>query len=121
MLRQKDVWENRSVPLSATARERLDELAGSTAHPAMVAHLRALLDGGRDVDCYKVNAFRIAEELGLPRPDAVRALLFATRLGLFDLHWDVHCPSCQGVPEYHRHLMALQTRAHCELCEIDWA
>ncbi len=109
------------MPLSATAVERLDELAGSTAHPAVVAHLRGLLDHGRDVDCYKVNAFRIAEELGVPRPDAVRALLFATRLGLFDLHWDVHCPSCKGIPEYHRHLMALQTRAHCKLCEIDWA
>lgn len=109
------------MTLSATAVERFDELAGSVAHPAVVAHLRQLIDGGGDVDCYKVNAFRIAEEVGVPRPDAVRALLFATRLGLFDLHWDVHCPSCKGVPEYHRHLMALQTRAHCRLCEIDWA
>ena len=73
-----------------------------------------------DYDCLKVNAFRLARELGVPRSDGLRALLFATRLGLFDLNWDVHCPSCMAVPLYHHHLMQLDVRAHCSLCALDW-
>ncbi len=86
----------------------------------MVERLRQLLLEGSDFDCYKINAFRLAQELGLAPAEALRALLFATRIGLFDLNFDIHCPSCGGLPEYHRHLMGLQNRAHCQLCRVDW-
>ncbi len=69
---------------------------------------------------YKINAFRVAEVLGISRAESLRAFLFATRLGLFDLNWDVHCPSCTGIPAYHKHLMDLSNKAHCAFCAIDW-
>jgi adenylate cyclase len=100
--------------------DRLDDLESSNAHPDVVERLRQLLLEGSDFDCYKINAFRLAEELGLAPAEALRALLFATRIGLFDLNFDIHCPSCEGLPEYHRHLMGLQNRAHCQLCRVDW-
>jgi class 3 adenylate cyclase len=99
---------------------RFEELAASAAAPAAVAAIRALVAEGTDFDCYKVNAFRIAEALGVPRAEGLRAFLFASRLGLFDLNWDIHCPSCMAVPEYHHHLVRLTTRAHCGLCALAW-
>lgn len=98
----------------------LAELEASAAHPKAVAEIRRLLERGSDFDCYKVNAFRIAQATGIPRPEALRAFLFATRLGLFDLTWDIHCPACRGIPEYHKHLMGLRNAAHCGLCKLDW-
>ncbi|HUH05406.1 MAG TPA: DUF5939 domain-containing protein [Kofleriaceae bacterium] len=106
--------------ISATATARLKELSGSNADERVVAHLAQLIGAADDLDCYKINAFRVAEQLDVSRPDTVRALLWATRLGVLDLNWDVHCPSCKGVPTYHRHLMELPTRGHCALCEINW-
>jgi len=106
--------------LTASARTRFEELAETSASPVVVGRLRALFDAGTDYECYKINAFRLATELGVPRGDAVRALLFATRIGLLDLSWDIHCPSCHGVPEYHKHLMNVRTTAHCGLCVLDW-
>ena len=97
------------------------ELESSEANGKVVAHLKKLISEGSDYDCYKINAFRLSEELSVSRPDALRALLFATRIGLFDLNFDVHCPSCFGVPAYYKHLMGLQNNAHCPLCEIDWS
>ena len=99
---------------------KLHELETSAVPAAAVDYIRRALTSATEFDCYKLNAFRIAKELGLPRRDIVRTFLFATRLGIFDLNWDVYCPSCMGVPEYHRHLMQLGTRAHCGLCEINW-
>lgn len=106
--------------LTANLAARLEALRSSAAHPAIVDWLARTIESGSDFDCYQINPFRVAEELGIERLDATRGLLFATRLGLTDLTWDIHCPSCAGQPEYHRHLMQLGERAHCPMCELRW-
>lgn len=99
----------------------LDELKSSKycCEKAFSA-IKTIIDTGSDFDCYKINAFRVAEAAGVGRPEMLRAFLFAVKLGLFDLNWDIHCPSCRGIPEYHKHLMGLKNTAHCDLCAIDW-
>ena len=62
----------------------------------------------------------MAAALGIPRAAALRGLLFATRLGLFDLNWDVRCSACTGTPDYHLTLVGLRERAHCGLCQIEF-
>jgi class 3 adenylate cyclase len=106
--------------LGQAASERFKQLEGSAAAPAVVAWLRRVATEGGDADGYKINAFRVAAEVEVSRFDAVRAFLFATRLGITDLNWDVRCPSCGGAPDYSRHLMQLQVRAHCKLCDLRW-
>ncbi|HEY3360040.1 MAG TPA: DUF5939 domain-containing protein [Polyangia bacterium] len=106
--------------LHATAAARFRELESSGAARTVAAHLRRLVSEGDDFDCYKINACRLAEATGASKLEAVRGLLFATRLGLVDLTWDIHCPSCLGLPAFHRHLMQLATRAHCPLCDVRW-
>lgn len=106
--------------LSPFAREKLAELATSSrCRPEAVAALRRLLEKGTDIDCYKVNVYRFAAERGLARPESLRLFLFAARLGLFDMHFDVHCPSCRGLPEFYRHLMGLRNKAHCLMCGLE--
>ncbi len=95
-------------------------LRSSAAHPAVVDWLHAAVTTGADFDCYQMNPFHVAELAGVSRLDAVRSFLFATRLGVTDLTWDIHCPSCAGQPEFHRHLMQLAERAHCPLCDLRW-
>ena len=99
---------------------KLNELESSSADAAATGYIRKLILEGSDFDCYKINAFRVAEALGIPRAESLRAFLFAVRLGLLDLNWDVHCPSCTGVPAFHKHLMDLSNKAHCAFCAIDW-
>ena len=99
----------------------LDELKSSKyCCKKAFSAIKNIIETGGDFDCYKINAFRIAETAGVGRPEMLRAFLFATKLGLFDLNWDIHCPSCRGIPEYHKHLMGLKNTAHCDLCAIDW-
>src|SRR5262245_2685810 len=103
--------------LNAYARERLTELNASNAHPAVISHVNRLLAEGDDFDVYKVNAFRVAEETQVPRGEALRGFLYATKLGLFDLAYDIHCPSCKGIPDQFRHLMKVGRRSRCPSCE----
>jgi class 3 adenylate cyclase len=108
------------MPLSPLAQARLRDLRSSAASARVVEALAQLMTEGDALDGYKLNAFRLAAKLGVPRDECVRALLFAAQLGLFDLNWDVHCPSCKGVPEFSRHLMQLKERSHCGLCRIEY-
>jgi class 3 adenylate cyclase len=106
--------------MSSVTERKLDELAASACSRAAVDAIRSLVLEGSDLDCYKVNAFRLARRIGDSRREVLRALLFATRLGIFDLNYDVYCPSCRGLPQFHLHLMGVTSRAHCGLCAIDW-
>ena len=87
---------------------------------ASVSAIKNILASEKDFDCYKINAFRVAFESGVKNSDMLRAFLYATKLGLFDLNWDIHCPSCHGIPDYHKHLMGFKKTAHCDLCAINW-
>ena len=103
--------------LNAYARDRLAELQASNAHPAVVGQLRRMLSEGDDFDVFKVNAFRVADEVQVPRAEALRGFLYATKLGLFDLGYDIHCPSCKGFTEVSRRLAKLTAKSHCGGCE----
>jgi class 3 adenylate cyclase len=109
-----------SYAMSPTAARRFQELEDSAAARPVVQRLRALVQDGTDLDLYKINAFHWADDLSLNRREVVRAFLFATRMGITDLTWDIHCPSCTGLPDFHAHLMQLQRRTHCGLCELEW-
>jgi adenylate cyclase len=106
--------------LGPTARARLEELRSSGASRPIVDFIERTVVEGSDFDCWKMNPFRVAAQAGVDRMEAVRSFLFATRIGLTDLNWDIHCPSCLGQPAYHRHLMQLSRRAHCRVCELEW-
>ncbi len=107
--------------LSAKAVSLIDDLESSRhCDPAAVEAIKKILTDEKDFTCYKINAFRAAFDAGVKNSDMLRAFLYATKLGLFDLNWDIHCPSCHGIPDYHKHLMGLKKTAHCDLCAINW-
>lgn len=99
--------------------EKFRELCETAAPEAAISHLRRIIEEGDDIACYKINAFRFADDAGVSHVDGVRTLLFATKLGLLDLNYDAYCPSCHGLPDYSRALMGVKTRVHCKLCRVD--
>jgi class 3 adenylate cyclase len=106
--------------ISRTAQKQLTELKNSKCSAETFEVIKNLIADGNDFDCYKINVFRVAEQSGISRAEAIQGFLYAARLGIMDLNWDIHCPSCKGIPVFHKHLMGLQQKAHCALCEIDW-
>ncbi len=109
-----------SPQLAEGAEDRLRELDEADCCAATRAALRAIILGGSDIDCYKINVIRIARERGVSVRECLRAFLFATELGILDLNYDVYCPSCRGNTEYTKHLMGLRGGGHCDFCTIDF-
>src|SRR4051812_35811480 len=69
----------------------------SSADPAAASAVEGLVRDGTDPDLHRINVLDFAATHSLPVDKALDAFLHATRLGLFDISWNILCPGCGGV------------------------
>ena len=88
-----------------------------TADPAVTDAIADLIGKGEDHELNRINALHFSSRLGLDEERVISAFLHASRLGLFDLTWNVLCPGCSGVLDAHDTLKSLRHEDyHCGLC-----
>src|SRR6516162_2026637 len=68
-----------------------------SADPGAAAAIEELVRDAPDRALCRVNVLDFARKRGLDEERAIAAFLHAARLGLFELSWNVLCPSCAGV------------------------
>jgi class 3 adenylate cyclase len=92
-------------------------LLKQTADPAVVDAIRALVENGEDRELNRINVLDFSKRVGLGEEQVISGFLHASRLGLFDLSWNVLCPGCGGVLGAHSTLKSLRPDDyHCGLC-----
>jgi class 3 adenylate cyclase len=88
-----------------------------TADPAVADAILRLIDKGADRELNRINVLDFAKRTGLDEERVISGFLHASRLGLFDLTWNVLCPGCGGVLDAHSTLKSLRhDDYHCGLC-----
>jgi class 3 adenylate cyclase len=65
-----------------------------------------------------MRPFVLADRWGLDRMEVLRVFLYATRIGLLDMRWDVLCPNCRVAKVQAGTLGELEREAHCDTCNI---
>src|ERR1700756_3743904 len=68
-----------------------------SADPGTVAAIEELVDDAPDRALCRINVVDFAAKRGLDEERTIAAFLHAARAGLFELSWNVLCPSCGGV------------------------
>jgi class 3 adenylate cyclase len=87
------------------------------ADPAVAEAIERLIAEGDDYQLNRINVLDFAAAHGLNEERAIAGFLHASRLGLFDLTWNVLCPGCRGVLDTHGTLKSLHDDDyHCGLC-----
>src|SRR5580658_653159 len=85
--------------------------------PAVADAIVGLIEKGEDHELNRVNALDFSVRNGLDEEKVISGFLHASRLGLFDLTWNVLCPGCGGVLDAHDTLKSLRPDDyHCGLC-----
>ena len=69
-----------------------------------------------DRDLCRINALAFAGRHGLNEQRVISAFLHAARLGLFELSWNVLCPSCSGVLDASASLKSVRNQDYCAFC-----
>jgi class 3 adenylate cyclase len=88
-----------------------------SAQPEIVDALERLVNEAPDRQLSHINALAFAAREGLDEEQAVAAFLHASRLGLFELSWNVLCPGCGGVLDANTSLKTVQADEYtCALC-----
>src|ERR1700712_1809439 len=88
-----------------------------TADPAVVDAIQHLLEYGQDHELNRINVLDFSARNGLDEERVISGFLHASRLGLFDLTWNVLCPGCSGVLDAHSTLKSLRHDDYqCGLC-----
>jgi class 3 adenylate cyclase len=88
-----------------------------TADPAVVDAIHRLISEGADRDLNRINILDFSARTGLEEEKVISGFLHASRLGLFDMSWNVLCPGCGGVLDAHSTLKSLRHDDYqCALC-----
>jgi class 3 adenylate cyclase len=88
-----------------------------TADPAVADAILHLIEKGQDRDLNRINLLDFSRKTGLDEEKVISGFLHASRLGLFDLGWNVLCPGCGGVLDAHDTLKSLRPDDYnCALC-----
>ena len=104
----------------AMADEALFGLLRQTADPAVVEALKTSVESDQDRLLNRINPLAYASEHGLDEEATIGAFVHAARLGLFDMSWNMLCPSCGGVIETGAALKNLnQSHYYCSFCTVD--
>src|ERR1700744_1646655 len=92
-------------------------LLHQSADPVVASAIVRRIKHGKDHELNRINALDFSSRNGLDEEKTISGFLQASKLGLFDLSWNVLCPGCSGVLDAHDTLKALRPdEYHCGLC-----
>jgi len=114
----------KAVELAPGGQARLEalqaQLGDRIGDPTLAERIVQVVATGDDLTLARLRAYAVADAIGEPRRKVLEACLEATRLGLFDLQWDVLCPLCRGPKQTITTLEGLSREVHCDTCNIDF-
>ena len=87
---------------------------------AAVARLRDHLLTAPDLEVVRMRPFDVADRWGEDRVSVLRLFLHAAKAGVLDINWSVLCPSCRVAVKQTLTLSQLESKAHCETCQVEF-
>jgi class 3 adenylate cyclase len=92
-----------------------------SADPAAAAAIEELVRDAPDRALSRVNVLDFAAGAGIDEEHAIAAFLHASRVGLFELSWNVLCPGCGGVLDTSATLRSVNKEEYdCALCAVGY-
>jgi class 3 adenylate cyclase len=105
------------VTIGISQIEAMFDVLRQTTQSKVVEAIEHLVKNAPDHKLSRINVLDFASTTGIDEELSISAFLHATRIGLFELSWNVLCPACGGVLEPNVALKSLQRDKYdCELC-----
>ncbi|WP_228062005.1 adenylate/guanylate cyclase domain-containing protein [Coleofasciculus sp. LEGE 07081] len=106
-------------------RQRLEDLKKRTgANLVTIDAIKKWLFQSTLLQRLRINPYYIAEDSDCNVEKIISELLYGVKAGVFDLHWDVHCPHCNMITAEFNNLGNASALSFCQMCarsfEIDF-
>ncbi|MBS4028472.1 MAG: adenylate/guanylate cyclase domain-containing protein [Ignavibacteriales bacterium] len=100
--------------------EKLTELEKAKQwSPRVISKLETLLRSGDDFSLFRVNPVKFGTEKNISEHEAIDLFLYATKIGLLHMNWEMLCPSCGDVVSSFRSLKTVHAHVFCNLCQLE--
>ncbi|HTL35113.1 MAG TPA: DUF5939 domain-containing protein [Kofleriaceae bacterium] len=110
----------RRTTVSPAFEERITLFKASPVDDALRDKIIGLARNAPDEAVTQIHPLELARRWQADGREVIRTFLHATRAGLFDLEWQVDCPTCRvGVDAIPR-LDQVRGRIHCDECDISF-
>jgi class 3 adenylate cyclase len=86
--------------------------------PKVLEKLETLIRAGDDYELFRINPLRFAADRGMAENEAIDAFLHGATHGMFQMEWNLVCPTCGDPVESFRSLYKLNSRFHCTVCHL---
>lgn len=90
-----------------------------TWSPRVISKLESFLRSEDEWALFRVNPYYFASERGVAEDEAVDLFLFASKVGLFHMSWNLLCPGCGAAVESFASLKSVSSVFRCHLCAVD--
>ncbi|HEX7998898.1 MAG TPA: DUF5939 domain-containing protein [Pyrinomonadaceae bacterium] len=118
------LYQNSQATFAPGGRARLmalsDKLIEQGARREIVEQLTMMIEQADDLSLARIRSHAMADYWNFERRDVLEVCLWATRVGLLDLQWDLLCPHCRGAIESSNTLTGIQAQVYCDSCNIDF-
>jgi len=103
-----------------TEAQSLFAVLRQSADAVCVNALERLVESAPDRRLSRINVLDFAKHEGLDEERTIAAFLNAAQIGLFDMSWNVLCPSCSGVLDANISLKTVRSgEYHCAFCNVN--
>ncbi|MDB5523129.1 MAG: adenylate cyclase [Rhizobium sp.] len=92
-----------------------------SVQPGIVDVLERFVRDAPDRRLGRINVLAFAASEGLDEEQTIAAFLHASRLGIFDMSWNILCPGCGGVLDVNASLKTVHADTYtCTLCSAGY-
>jgi class 3 adenylate cyclase len=81
--------------------------------------VESLIRQGGDYDLFRMNPIRFAADRGLIESESIDVFLHGARNGLFQMEWNLVCPTCGDSVDSFRSLNKLNSHFYCTVCDLN--
>ena len=85
--------------------------------PRTIAKLESLIHAEDEFALFRIDPIRFADEKKVSEAEAIDLFLHATRLGLFQMDWQLLCPLCGAIANSFNSLHDIHPDYFCALCQ----
>jgi len=98
---------------------RLEALRRS-ADAAVVDAIEEIIEKGKDGDLCRIDPLQFAAARSLSEESTLDAFIRASRLGIFEMSWNLLCPGCGAVLDATSDLKEMRENYNCALCAVGY-
>src|SRR4029078_6406598 len=106
--------------INALAEKLAKEAEKSDEVNSIIEKLVDFLVTADDFAVARIRPYQLADSWRVNRRSVLETCLYATRIGLLDLRWDLLCPLCRGAGDAGSSLKNIPHNVHCPTCKINF-